>query len=987
MQLHSRTKLFGFNPFGIAYYRFANQFGFELTTQTSRNLARLTRELREKRYIRAGEENLYPIGTSLNPQERALFAIWRNQLVPTATLKHAAKEIHFDTLTPLAIRHREQDAVNLMHTPQGVEQEFTYFTLGFGNAHPTPTFLGNSTQTETITVDIGKMIADGKDEPLLGLWIGTWHGRYERAECSEPFRLGDVILSISHTRDFKKRFLFQYPDGSKVEYLTSFAEEIFAADKNLASIFDGLFFQLLLIIRLAGGAFREYVYEHANDPKIIADIFHALFESQYYPEAKLPRKLVLNSPYVHISKREEMDFSLPAQWFAAANSGDIATLTNLLNQGININLRNEGNESALNITLHYSHFAAAQFLLSRGAEITKPDLLNRLPFMCALETASEYIIDLFFAGIPHPNIPVIARLPLTKPFCIGAPHPLKAAFAKRRNNYIARILQDNQPIDPNLPIIEWAYSNGSPEQLSVLIQSGANVDAGDTTAFMHAAENGDVVFAQALVTHQADINATVKTPGEHEGWTAVFFAAYDARTEFLAYLNEIGARFDIQDARGNTAYMMVCATLKAGFEGYITTNAIGHEQLLQYYEKYTKAREDKKPIPFSIHNPASIMAFGTVSQWETLEKKLRSAKDFFDNNFGAITLPKTELHLCKNKIRIVAAIITGTIRGEKHTILVRKRLRNTATAHGYWLGAGGFYDVDKDPDHESAVRREIAEELSISLLADQAVTEVYRYQNIHNSTFTEIVFFHVDLGSKLATTRLAAKDDVAVASRIKITDIEMKTFPNGMVGYFYRGIRIMQSNALLLFALANQQPIDTQQIDQALQSERNSNLALAKSVKENDYETLRQLYYQGVDFSHYLFLKHACISGNAALVHVLLELGCLVDQHQSVSAFKAEFTPLMICIALRHNDLAKQLIEQYHADINLLVGNNSAIGIAIKFGNTNMRDYLLASKAVLKQGIGGNALFEAILIDDVASVEILLATKQIDLNIKYQTFT
>lgn len=59
--------------------------------------------------------------------------------------------------------------------------------------------------------------------------------------------------------------------------------------------------------------------------------------------------------------------------FAAARSGDVQSLKNILASGIDINSKNENGHSALMLAAYNGHFDATQFLLGQGADANSID--------------------------------------------------------------------------------------------------------------------------------------------------------------------------------------------------------------------------------------------------------------------------------------------------------------------------------------------------------------------------------------------------------------------------------------------------------------------------------------------------------------------------------------------------------------------------------------------------------------------------------------
>ena len=104
------------------------------------------------------------------------------------------------------------------------------------------------------------------------------------------------------------------------------------------------------------------------------------------------------------------------------------------------------------------------------------------------------------------------------------------------------------PDEKGLTPLVLAIQNGHPECAALLLQMGANPNAGNWTALHEAALNGDLVSLQALLQRKADPNRREK---QNKG-TPLHVACFQGHLEICRVLVRAGAQLNLRDGEGLT---------------------------------------------------------------------------------------------------------------------------------------------------------------------------------------------------------------------------------------------------------------------------------------------------------------------------------------------------------------------------------------------------------------------------------------------------
>lgn len=104
------------------------------------------------------------------------------------------------------------------------------------------------------------------------------------------------------------------------------------------------------------------------------------------------------------------------------------------------------------------------------------------------------------------------------------------------------------PDEKGLTPLVLAIQNSHPELVELLLQLGANPNAGGWTALHEAALMGDVASVQTLLKFKADPNRREK---QNSG-TPLHVACFQGQTEICRLLLRAGAQINLRDGEGLT---------------------------------------------------------------------------------------------------------------------------------------------------------------------------------------------------------------------------------------------------------------------------------------------------------------------------------------------------------------------------------------------------------------------------------------------------
>ena len=257
----------------------------------------------------------------------------------------------------------------------------------------------------------------------------------------------------------------------------------------------------------------------------------------------------------------------------AAKDGDLKMVKSLVEQGSEVNAKNEDFQTPLHVAIRFGNFEVAKYLTEKGADINATDGTERNPLMCAAE-----------AGVVQMSV---------QPFSSSA---TEGGF---------------KPYE------------GQIEMVRFLVEKGAKVDAANqdgATPLIAACDYGLFQLADYLISKGANVNATIKS-----GQTALYLATFGSHTNIVELLLKKGANpnaaiLEEGPGKGQTPLMVAAGKgnveiVKLLLQNKADVNAkdgSGYTAL-----KYTKNEEIVKLLK----NAPTVPSSPPTGQWKAVEER------------------------------------------------------------------------------------------------------------------------------------------------------------------------------------------------------------------------------------------------------------------------------------------------------------------------------------------------------------------------------
>ncbi len=276
----------------------------------------------------------------------------------------------------------------------------------------------------------------------------------------------------------------------------------------------------------------------------------------------------------------------------AARGGCLECVKRLVAGGADLDLPDPEAVTPLILAITTFHFDVADFLVEAGADIDRWDLFGRTALYAAVDMNT-------IASPDRPGVPSFAGRDLIKKLLDRGANPNTQLKLRRPEfrNAIGERGADNSLATGTTPLLRAAHASDN-ETIKLLLEHGAVVDlpnATGLTPFMAAAGLGlsprsnrgrykteamGLESVRMLLAAGADINASIadhrrleKEPPRDlggpvryhsvhiptDGQTAIFGAARHGYNEIIKFLVANGARIDVVDAKGATAFDMAMA--------------------------------------------------------------------------------------------------------------------------------------------------------------------------------------------------------------------------------------------------------------------------------------------------------------------------------------------------------------------------------------------------------------------------------------------
>ncbi|PCJ24229.1 MAG: hypothetical protein COA96_10105 [SAR86 cluster bacterium] len=248
----------------------------------------------------------------------------------------------------------------------------------------------------------------------------------------------------------------------------------------------------------------------------------------------------------------------------AASESSIESLQALLDDGIDVNSAYGDGTRALHWAVHWDDQAMAQLLIGAGADVNARNELGVAPLWLAAENGSASMTQQLLDADANANL----SLPSGETILM---------MASRTGNpaVINLLLQHSASVNAtensqHQTALMWAVVQQHPEAVEALVVKGADINLrtdtwievaqpagarpairdavyeivqGGYTAFLFAAQQGNVEIASLLLSAGADVNE--KAP---DGTSALLIAAHSGNSELAQFLLEEGADPNLMEA-------------------------------------------------------------------------------------------------------------------------------------------------------------------------------------------------------------------------------------------------------------------------------------------------------------------------------------------------------------------------------------------------------------------------------------------------------
>ncbi len=253
------------------------------------------------------------------------------------------------------------------------------------------------------------------------------------------------------------------------------------------------------------------------------------------------------------------------KWFQAAECGDVDTIIDLLERGMDVNAGDQLNTTALMVGAIEGHVELIQVLFSHGASLTPKNSMGYTALTHAL---------LYSRYWEHPSkIDPSHRVPLELLLAAGARYELREAVMLNDVELARTRLDEGADVNTGEytnpgPLLKFAAELGFTGIVDLLLERGANIEATDDLGqrpLLSAASCGQTEIVRRLLDHGADINGD-----DWDDNTALSEAAIEGHLEVVELLLSRGAERTLRDAVALDDVDLV----KALLDDYVTPDHI-----------------------------------------------------------------------------------------------------------------------------------------------------------------------------------------------------------------------------------------------------------------------------------------------------------------------------------------------------------------------------------------------------------------------------
>lgn len=299
-----------------------------------------------------------------------------------------------------------------------------------------------------------------------------------------------------------------------------------------------------------------------------------------------------------------------ARLIGAASDGDQEAIQALLKEGVDVNVRDWDELTALIPAASAGHLEICKLLVNEKIDIDAKDKDGITALMEASIMGHEKIVEFLLSR--GAKVDSKASSEVTA---------LWLAASEGRVNVMKQLLQmdadsSNSRVD-GVTALMTASAGGHLDAVKILLEKGSDATATDNdglTALMNAAENGSVETIKAIAEHVNDSSFVNQI--SNTGFTALIIAAAHGHVEAIEYL--VGAGADVDAVHDNK----VTALMYAAAAGHLDTMRILIEK-------------GKADLEFKHTNGGTaLLEASTAGKYEAIKLLIESGSnvDFFDDD-------------------------------------------------------------------------------------------------------------------------------------------------------------------------------------------------------------------------------------------------------------------------------------------------------------------------------------------------------------------
>ena len=274
--------------------------------------------------------------------------------------------------------------------------------------------------------------------------------------------------------------------------------------------------------------------------------------------------------------------AVPATLFDAIKTGDKQAVLSLLNQHVDVNVRQPDGATALHWAVHRDDLETTQLLIAAGANVNLADEYGVTPLSLACTNGSAILVKKLLNAGANPNLAMASgEAPLMT--CASAGN-LEAVTLLLSGGADVRAKETRS----EQTALMWAVAEKHADVAKVLIDHGADVHAQSKRGFtplLFAAQQGDMDSAQVLIAGGADVNQATPAQATSRGRynadsdasqeasgavTPLLMAAASGQEKLAIFLLDKGADPNAFDSCGTALHY-------AMRKGIVATNRYGYD--------------------------------------------------------------------------------------------------------------------------------------------------------------------------------------------------------------------------------------------------------------------------------------------------------------------------------------------------------------------------------------------------------------------------